>query len=64
MLQKYVKPTSECLSLIRFYAVTYTYIDSLNPKGQVSIFKILEMRSAQSSAANLMNASKIRKSKI
>ena len=42
-----------------FYTVTYTYINSLNPRGQVSIFKTLEMRSAQSSDANLTNASKI-----
>ena len=47
-----------------FYTVTYTYIDSFNPRGQVSIFKTLEMRSAQSLAAKLMNVSKIRKSKI
>ena len=45
------KSTSECLSPILFYSVTYTY-------------KTLEMMSAQSSAANLTNAWKIRKSKI
>ena len=60
----YGKSTLKCLSPIFFYTVTYTYIDSLNPRGQVSIFKTLEMRSAQSSAANLTNASKIRKLKI
>jgi hypothetical protein len=34
------------------------YIDSLHPRGQVSIFNTLEMRSIQSSAANLTNASR------
>ena len=29
--------------------LTYTYIDSSNPKGQVSSFKTLEMRAAKSS---------------
>ena len=53
------KSTLDWLSPILFYTVTYTYIDSLNPRGQVSIFKTLEMRSTQSSATNLMNASKI-----
>ena len=38
--------------------------DSLNPRGQVSIFKTLEMRSAQSSAVNLTNASKFENQKI
>ena len=52
----YGKSISKCLSPILFYTVTYTYIDSLNPRGQVSIFKTLEMRSAQSLAANLTNA--------
>ena len=37
-----------------FYTVTYTYINSLNTRGQVSIFKTLETRSAQSSAANFI----------
>ena len=31
--------------------LNFVYIDSLNPRGQVSIFKTLEMRSVQSSAA-------------
>ena len=34
----YGKSTSECMSPILFYTVTYTYIDSLNLRGQVSIF--------------------------
>ena len=47
-----------------FFTVTYTYIDSLNPRGQASSIKTLEMRAAQSSAENLTNASKLQKSSI
>ena len=38
------------LSEHNFYTFTYTYIDSLSPKGQISSFKTLEMRATQSSA--------------
>jgi hypothetical protein len=38
----YGKSTWEWLSPILFYTVTYTYIDSLNPRGQVLIFKCFE----------------------
>ena len=48
----YGKSTSEWLSPILYY--TYKYIDSLNPRGQVSIFKTLEMRSTQSLAAKFL----------
>ena len=48
----------EYLSQILVYLVTYKYINSLNPKGQVSSFKTLEMWAAQSSAACLKNSSK------
>ena len=47
-----------------FYTVVYRYIESLNPRGQGPSKKSLEMRATQSSAANLTNASEIRKSKI
>ena len=43
-----------------FSTVTYTYIDSLNPRGQVSSFKTLKIRPAQRWAANLTNGSKIK----
>ena len=52
----YGKSTSDWLSPILYYKITYKYIDSLNPRGQVSVFKTLGIRSAQSSAAT---ASKI-----
>ena len=32
---------AKCFCPILFYTVTYTYMDSLNPKGQVSSFKTL-----------------------
>ena len=38
------------------YTINYTYVYSLNPKGQVSSFKTLELRAAQSLAANLKKA--------
>ena len=60
LLSPYGKSTSECLSPIPFYTVIYTYIDSLNQRGQVSSFKTLKMRAAQSLATNLTNVSKIR----
>ena len=46
-----------------FYAVTYTYIYSINTKGQVSSAKTLEMRAAYKLAAKLMNASKFKNEK-
>jgi hypothetical protein len=39
--------------------ISFVQHESLNLRVQVSVFKILEMRSAQTSAANLINASKI-----
>ena len=47
----YGKSTSECLSPI--YTVPYTYNSSLNPKGQVSSFEILEMSATRGLAAKL-----------
>ena len=55
----YGKSASECLSPILFYSVPYSYIDSLNPKGQVSSLKTLEMSAAGCLAANLTNTLKI-----
>ena len=46
------------------YTITFTYIESINPQGQVFIFKTLMLRAAQSLVANSTNASKIRKSEI
>jgi hypothetical protein len=44
------------------YTVTYTFIDSLNPRGENFSFKTLNMRATQISAANLTNTLKIQKS--
>ena len=45
-------------------SLNYTYINSLNPRGQVSIFKTLEMSSVQIPVTDMTNALKIQKSKI
>ena len=53
----YGKSTSECLSPILFYTVTYTYIRSSDPKGFFPSFKTLDLVADQSSAANSTYAS-------
>ena len=60
----YGKSTSECLSPILFYTVTYTYIRSSDPKGFFPSFKTLDLVADQSLAANSIYASNFWKSKI
>jgi hypothetical protein len=60
----YQKRTSECLSLILFYTFNYTYMESPDPKFQVSSCLVLILAAAQSSAVNSTNVSKIGKLKI